>query len=211
MKLTVTTFLSLDGVMQGPGGPNEDRSDGFHQGGWLAPYVDEDMGKFVDEWFGAADAFLLGRKTYEIFAAYWPNVTDESDVVATKLNTLPKYVASNTLDKVEWANSTLIRGDNLAEEISGLKRRPGRELQVHGSGHLAQSLMAHDLIDEYRLWIYPVVLGNGRRLFPDGTTPAALRLIDTKTTNAGVVIHVYEPAGKPTYGSIPIRVGARSR
>jgi dihydrofolate reductase len=138
-------------------------------------------------------------------------VTDENDLVARQLNRLPKYVVSNTLDKVEWANSTLIRGENLADEIAGLKRRAGREFQVHGSGHLVQSLMAHDLIDEYRLWIYPVVLGNGRRLFPDGTTPAALKLIDTKTTNAGVVIHVYERAGKPTYGSIPSRVGARSR
>jgi dihydrofolate reductase len=201
VKLTMTTFLSLDGVMQGPGGPEEDRSNGFDQGGWLVPYADQDMGTLVNDWFAAADAFLLGRKTYEIFAAYWPNVTDENDVVATKLNRLPKYVVSNTLDTVEWNNSTLIRGD-AAQEITKLKQRPGRELQVHGSGHLAQTLMAHDLIDEYRLWIYPVVLGDGMRLFRDGS-PAALRLVDTKTTSTGVVIHVYEPAGKPTYGSIP--------
>jgi dihydrofolate reductase len=202
MKLTMTTFLSLDGVMQGPGGPDEDRSNGFDQGGWLVPYVDEDMGKFVTDWFAAADAFLLGRKTYEIFAAYWPNITDETDPVATKLNALPKFVVSNTLGKVEWNNSTLIKGD-VAKEVTKLKQRPGRELQVHGSGHLAQTLMAHDLIDEYRLWIYPVVLGDGRRLFPNGVSPAALRLLDTSTTSTGVVIHVYEPAGKPTYGSIP--------
>jgi dihydrofolate reductase len=203
MKLTMTTFLSLDGVMQGPGGPDEDRSNGFDQGGWLVPYVDEDMGEFVNEWFAAADAFLLGRNTYEIFAAYWPKVTDENDPVATKLNSLPKYVVSNTVDKVEWSNSTLIRGDDLAEEIADLKQRSGRELQVHGSGHLAQTLMAHGLIDEYRLWIYPVVLGNGARLFREGTTVAALRLVDTRTTGAGVVIHVYQPAGTPKYGSIP--------
>jgi len=203
MRLTMTTFLSLDGVMQGPGGPDEDRSNGFDQGGWLVPYVDEDMGTFVSEWFGAADAFLLGRKTYEIFAAYWPMVTDENDPVASRLNALPKYVVSNTLDKVEWNNSTLIRGDDLAEEIANLKQRPGRELQVHGSGDLALTLMAHDLIDEYRLWIYPVVLGSGTRLFREGITPAALKLVDTKTTSSGVVIHVYEPAGRPTYGSIP--------
>jgi dihydrofolate reductase len=202
MKLTMTTFLSLDGVMQGPGGPEEDRSNGFDQGGWLVPYADEDMGMFVNEWFGAADAFLLGRKTYEIFAAYWPNITDENDPVASRLNTLPKYVVSNTLDKVEWNNSTLIGGD-VAQGIISLKQQPGRELQVHGSGNLAQTLMAHDLIDEYRLWIYPVVLGDGTRLFREGATPAALKLVDTKTTSTGVVIHVYEPAGKPTYGSIP--------
>jgi dihydrofolate reductase len=160
------------------------------------------MGKFVTDWFAAADAFLLGRKTYEMFAAYWPNITDETDPVATKLNALPKFVVSNTLDKVEWKNSTLIKGD-VAKEVTKLKQRPGRELQVHGSGHLAEALMAHDLIDEYRLWIYPVVLGDGRRLFRDEVSPAALRLLDTRTTSTGVVIHVYEPAGKPTYGSIP--------
>jgi dihydrofolate reductase len=203
MKLTMTTFLSLDGVMQGPGGPDEDRTDGFDQGGWLVPYADEDMGRFVTEWFSAVDAFLLGRRTYEIFAAYWPKVTDENNLVARQLNSLPKYIVSNTLDHLEWTNSNLIRGDDLAEEIAKLKQRPGRELQVHGSGRLAQALMTHDLIDEYRLWIYPVVLGKGRRLFKDGNTPAALKLIDTKTTSTGVVIHVYEPAGKPTYGAIP--------
>jgi dihydrofolate reductase len=202
MRLTMTTFLSLDGVMQGPGGPDEDRSNGFDQGGWLAPYADEDMSELVTDWFAAVDAFLLGRKTYEIFAAYWPNITDENDLVATKLNSLPKYVVSNHLSSAEWNNSTLIKGDVAVAEITRLKQEPGRELQVHGSGHLAQTLMAHDLIDEYRLWIYPVVLGNGRRLFGDGTTPAALSLVDTKTTSTGVVIHVYEPAGKPTYGSI---------
>jgi dihydrofolate reductase len=203
MKLTITTFLSLDGVMQGPGGPDEDRSGGFEQGGWLVPYADDDMGRFVEDWFARADAFLLGRKTYEIFAAYWPRVTDEDDPVASRLNRLPKYVASNTLDKAEWTNTTLIKG-NVAEEVGALKRRPGREMQVHGSGDFAQTLMEHGLIDEYRLWIYPVVLGQGKRLFPAGIESAALKLVDTKTTGTGVVVHVYEPAGKPAYGTFAL-------
>jgi dihydrofolate reductase len=161
------------------------------------------MGRFVADWFAAADGFLLGRKTYEIFAAHWPYVTDENDPVATKLNSLPKYVASKTLDRVEWNNSTLIKGD-VAEEIARLKRQPGQELQVHGSGDFAQTLMQHDLIDEYRLWFYPVVLGGGKRLFRGGNVPTALTLVDTKTTSTGVTIHVYQPAGKPVYGSFAL-------
>src|SRR5215472_4236227 len=199
MQLTLTTFLSLDGVMQGPGGPKEDPSSGFKQGGWMVPYADEAMERFVTEWFAAADAFLLGRITYQIMAAYWPQVTDE-DEVARKLNTLPKHVASKTLDKVTWNNSTLIKGD-LVEEVTKLKGQDGRELQVHGSGNLAQTLIQYDLIDEYRLWIHPVVLGSGKRLFPDGKPPMALKLIETKTTGTGVVIQVYQPAGKPAPGA----------
>ena len=131
-KLVVTTFLSLDGVMQAPGAPDEDRSGGFDQGGWLVPFADEDMMRIVVDWIALADGFLLGRRTYEIFAAYWPRVTDPNDPVARALNTLSKYVVSKTLDKAEWNNSTLIQGDVL-EEIKKLKRRPGKELQVHGS------------------------------------------------------------------------------
>jgi len=199
MQVTLTAFLSLDGVMQGPGGPAEDPSGGFTRGGWMVPYADEAMGRFVSEWFAVADAFLLGRTTYEIMAAYWPQVTDD-DEVARKLNTLPKHVASTTLSTVTWNNSTLIRGD-VAEEVRKLKGEPGRELQVHGSGKLAQTLMRHGLIDEYRLWIHPLVLGRGKRLFPEGDWPLALKLIETKITGTGVVIQVYQPAGKPGLGA----------
>jgi dihydrofolate reductase len=199
MQVTLTIFLSLDGVMQGPGSPTEDPSGGFKQGGWMVPYADEAMGQFVTDWFAAADAFLLGRTTYEIMAAYWSQVTDE-DEVARKLNGLPKHVASKTLDKVTWNNSTLIRGD-LVEAVMKLKAVPGEELQVHGSGNLAQTLIQHGLIDEYRLWFHPLVLGSGKRLFPEGTAPIALRLIETRTTSTGVVVHVYQAAGKPAPGS----------
>ena len=203
MKVTVTTFLTLDGVMQGPGGREEDRSGGFEQGGWLVPYADEDMNRFVADWFALADGFLLGRRTYEIFAAYWPRVTDEQDPVASRLNRLPKYVASKTLHGVEWNNSTLLKGD-VPKEVAKLKRQPGKELQVHGSGNLVQTLMAHSLVDEYRLWFYPVVLGSGTRLFGEGNASTALKLVDTKTTSTGVVIHSYQPAGEVKFGSFAL-------
>jgi dihydrofolate reductase len=200
VKLTVTTFLTLDGVMQGPGQRGE---DGFDLGGWLVPYADDDMMRFVHEWFAEADAFLLGRRTYEIFASWWPKVTDENDPIAAALNRLPKYVASRTLKNLEWNNSRLIKGD-VAAEVRKLKQQTGRELQVHGSGNLVQTLMEHELIDEYRLWFYPVILGRGKRLFREGSALTALRLVDSKTTSSGVVIHVYHPAGRPTYGSFAL-------
>ena len=203
MRLTVTTFLTLDGVMQSNGKPEPELNDGFEQGGWQVPYIDEDIGRLQAAWFAAADAFILGRKTYELFAGHWPRVTDENDPFATRLNGLPKYVVSTTLDKLEWNNSVLLKGD-LVEQVAKLKRQPGNELQVPGSGMLIQTLMAHDLIDEYRLFFHPVILGNGKRLFTDGTVPTALKLVDTKITGSGVVLHVYQPAGKPEYGSVAL-------
>lgn len=203
MKLVVGTFLSLDGVMQGPGGPEEDTDGGFDLGGWLVPYADEDMGRFMVESIMSTEALLLGRKTYEIFAAHWPKVTDESDPIATSLNSKPKYVASRTLNKVGWNNSTLLEGD-VAEAVAKLKGQPGGVLQVQGSGELAQTLMQHNLVDEYRLLVYPVVLGKGKRLFRDGNVPAALRMVDTQTTSTGVAVHTYESAGKPAFGEFEV-------
>jgi len=203
MRLTATTFLTLDGVMQAPGGPDEDRSDGFEHGGWSFPFPDEDFGRLVGAWFEQADAFLLGRRTYEIFAAFWPQVTDQTDPVATRLNRLPKYVASRTLESVSWRGAELLRGD-VAEQVAGLKEQPGRELQVHGSGGLLQTLMAHDLVDEHRLFIYPVVLGSGRRLFREGAPPRSLKLLDTTTTSTGVVVATYARGGPVVTGSFTV-------
>jgi dihydrofolate reductase len=200
MRLTVTSHLTLDGVMQSNGKPEPELNDGFEQGGWQVPYFDQDMDRLTADWIAAADAFLFGRRTYELFAEYWPQVTDPADPRATRLNALPKYIASATLDRVQWNNSVLLQGD-VAEEVAKLKRQPGNELQVHGSAALVRTLMRHDLVDEYRMLIHPVVLGNGKRLFDAGTTPAALELIDTKTTSRGVVAHMYRPSGKPEYGS----------
>ncbi|GLY77527.1 dihydrofolate reductase family protein [Actinoallomurus iriomotensis] len=203
MKLTVTTFLSLDGVMQGPGGPEEDPSGGFDLGGWLVPFADEDMGRHVVEWFATADALLLGRTTYEIFASHWPRVTDPNDPVAAAINTLPRYVATRTLETAAWEGTTLLKGD-VVEQVRELKDRPGRDLQVHGSAGLLQTLVAHDLVDEYRLFVYPVVLGRGKRLFGSGAVPATMRHVATRTTGAGVTVHTYERAGDPAFGSFAL-------
>jgi dihydrofolate reductase len=199
MRLTLHTFLTLDGVMQAPGGPDEDPDGRFEHGGWSFPYGDEDFGAAMTGWFTNADAFLLGRKTYQIFNSYWPRHNNAGDPIANKLNALPKYVASTTLDSVDWENSSLLGGD-VASEVAKLKEQPGNELQVHGSGHLAHTLIEHDLIDEYRLLYFPVHLGSGKKLFPDGGKAAALRLTSTTSTASGVVIATYEPAGPPQYG-----------
>ncbi|HLO18413.1 MAG TPA: dihydrofolate reductase family protein [Anaerolineales bacterium] len=194
-KIVVGTFLTLDGVMQAPGDPQEDTAGGFKQGGWQMPYFDEDAGKIMDQQIAETDALLLGRITYQIFAAYWP-FAPADDPFAKKLNSVPKYVVSTTLDNVEWNNSTLIKS-NVAEEIAKLKQQPGSGiLSVTGSGKLAQTLMRQDLVDEYILWIHPLVLGNGKRLFEGGVIPANLKLVDTKTTRSGVLILTYQPDKK---------------
>jgi dihydrofolate reductase len=203
MQLTVTTFISVDGVYQGPGGPDEDRSGGFDRGGWLVPLFDEETGQFMDEVFKNVDAFLLGRRTYEIFAASWPNATDPNDPVAKNLNTLPKYVASNTLKDPAWANTTVLEGD-LASAVQELKERDGRELQVHGSGRLVQSLLANDLVDRLSLLVFPVIVGAGRRLFPDSGIATGLALEESRSTPSGVAISVYRPSGRPEFGSLEV-------
>jgi dihydrofolate reductase len=201
--LTLNAFVSLDGVMQAPGAPDEDKSGSFTQGGWLVPYADEDMGRIVVDSFSRADAFLLGRTTYQIFAGHWPRVTDPADPVATALNRLPKHVASTTLEKVDWNNSSVIRGD-LAGAVRRLKAQYPRELQVHGSIGLVQTLLAEELLDELRLFHFPVVLGTGKPLFGRGAPPAAFKLVESSTTSTGMVYARYQRAGKPTYGSFAL-------
>lgn len=194
-KLVVGTFLTLDGVMQAPGNPQEDTEGGFEYGGWQGPYFDADAGRFISEQIAAGEALLLGRVTYQIFAAYWPHAPAD-DAIARKLNSMPKYVWSTTLDKLEWNNSTLVKGD-IVQEVTKLKQQPGSGiLSVTGSGKLAQTLMQRDLVDEYSLWIHPVVLGSGKRLFAAGIDPIKLKLINTKTTASGIVILTYQPDRK---------------
>ena len=203
MQLTSTMFLSVDGVYQGPGGPDEDRSGGFDRGGWLVPHFDEPTGEFMNAIFRNVDAFLLGRRTYDIFAASWPKATDPNDPVATKLNTLPKYVPSTTLKDPEWANTRVIEGD-VAEAVRDLKRREGGELQVHGSGQLVRFLLENDLLDRLNLLVFPVIVGAGRRLFPESGIATGLALDESRTTPSGVTISVYRPIGRPAFGTAEV-------
>lgn len=205
-KLTLTAFVTLDGVHQAPGGREEDCRDGFEHGGWSFPYDDEDFGQFITEVFGRAGAFLLGRHTYEIFAGFWPKVTDPADPVAGKLNALPKYVASSSITRPEWAGTTVISGD-LAKEVTAIKENTEGELQVHGSAVLAQSLLALDLVDTVHLLSFPVVLGTGRRLFAEGAVPTAFRHAGARLTSKGVAIHTYDLAGRPEYGTYELPEG----
>lgn len=199
MKLTTTTFVSLDGVMQGIGGPDEDRSGGFELGGWAMPLFDSEARSFLLAVYARADAFLFGRKTYDIFAGYWGVMEPSENAFAEALNTKPKYVASNTLTEPEWDDTTVV-SDDVAAAVGELKAKPGRELQVHGSGALIRWLMNHDLVDEVNLFTVPVVVGQGTRLFPDTGPGRAFELIESQTTPSGVIIQVYRPAGRPAYG-----------
>jgi dihydrofolate reductase len=197
-KLIVSTFLTLDGVMQAPGGPGEDDSGGFGHGGWSVNYWDELMGQVMDEATSKPFAMVLGRKTYEIMAAYWPNAPEEAG--SKVFNEATKYVMSRSRPTLEWSNSVLIEGD-AAEGIAALKKEDGPELQVHGSGNLIQTFLHHNLVDQYRLWVFPLVVGSGKRLFSEGTIPAGLKLVDNKVSTTGVVIGTYEPAGEIVTGS----------
>jgi dihydrofolate reductase len=200
-RLVTSSFLSLDGVMQAPGGPEEDPTGGFEHGGWSVNYWDDLMGQVMDEALGKPFDLLLGRKTYEIFAAHWPHVTDEP--IAARLNNATKYVVTTSLERADWQNSTLVKGDVVAQ-FQRLKQQDGPEIQVHGSANLIQTLLRHDLVDEFRLWIFPVVLGSGKRLFGQGAIPAGFRLLDTKTSTTGVIIATYERAGAINYGSFAL-------
>lgn len=193
MKLSVNVFVSLDGVMQGPGGFEEDRSGGFERGGWLVPLADEGFGEVVDGWFRHAGAILLGRTTYDMMFAYWSRVTDPDNIVAEKLNGLPKYVASRTLREPEWQHTTVL-ADDAIERIRELKEQPGDgELQVHGSCGLARQLHEAGLIDEYRLLVFPVVVGDGKRLFPDGSVPSGFDVVDSRITPNGATYVALTP------------------
>jgi dihydrofolate reductase len=199
-RLVVSTFTSLDGVMQAPGGPEEDPTGGFPFGGWTAPFWSDDaMADGMRGLDGKDRDVILGRRTYEIFEAYWP-YQPVGDPIAASLNAARKHVASRTLRTLGWNNAVLLGGDVVAA-VAALKREPGPDLQVIGSGNLIQSLRAASLIDEYNVWTFPVVLGRGRKLFEPGSKPGALRLVSTKATGTGVLLTTYEPAGEVKVGS----------
>jgi dihydrofolate reductase len=204
VKLTTTTIVTVDGVMQGLGAPDEDRRGGFERGGWVAPLFDHEAMTLLNQVYQRADAFLFGRRTYEIFAGSWGTWDDPGDSpVWTALNTKPKYVASTTLTEPRWADTTVLSGD-VAAAIGELKAKPAGELQVHGSGNLIRWLFDNDLVDEITLLTVPVVVGQGTRLFPDTGPDAALDLVDSRATPKGVTIQVYRPSGRPQYGTATV-------
>jgi dihydrofolate reductase len=203
MKLATITHVSVDGVMQGLGGPDEDRRGGFERGGWALPFFESDPegATFVGQVFQRADAFLFGRQTYEIFAGSWGTWPDPGDSpIWTALNTRPKYVASTTLTDPQWADTTVLSGD-VAAAVGELKAKRGGELQVHGSGNLVRWLLDNQLVDEITLLIYPMVIGQGTRLFPDAGPDIALDLVDSRATPKGITIQVYRPTGRPQYAT----------
>ncbi|WP_336713680.1 dihydrofolate reductase family protein [Arthrobacter sp. USHLN218] len=200
MKLTLTEFVSLDGVCQGPGSPDEDTTGGFTRGGWFVPHMDEVFMQQAADWLAQADGLLLGRRTYEEFAESWPNMPDPDEPFARTMNGLQKYVASNRLSSATWQPATVLSGD-VPAKVAELKGQSGRELQIHGSARLGQSMLAAGLVDELRLVIAPVIVGSGRRLFPDGTAPTGLRLVRNESTPGGLAIHVYETTGAPESGT----------
>jgi dihydrofolate reductase len=201
MELMTTTMVTLDGVMQGLGAPDEDRRGGFERGGWVAPVFDDEAMAFLNQVYHRADAFLFGRRTYEIFAGSWGTWPDPGDSpIWEALNTKPKYVASTKLTDPEWANTTVLSGD-VAGAVRELKAGPDGELQVHGSGGLIRWLLDNDLVDEVTLLTVPVVVGQGTRLFPDNGPDIALDLVDSRATPKGVTIQVYRPIGRPRYAS----------
>ena len=198
MKLTASMMLTVDGVYQGPGGADEDRRDGFDRGGWTAPFADPEMWPFLTSWFERADALLLGRTTWAIWESYWPH-HDGGDPVSHGINVLPKYVPSTTLNDPAWQNTHILEGD-VEAAVRELKQKPGRELQVHGSGELLRWLLERDLVDELNLRIYPAVLGEGLRLFPEHGKSHNLALIESRTVPSGVTLQTYRPAGRATFG-----------
>jgi dihydrofolate reductase len=199
-KLIVNTFVSLDGVMQAPGGPEEDPSDGFEHGGWSFGYWDEQMGEAMGEFMGKPFDLVLGRKTYEIFAAHWPHSQEDG---AAELNGATKHVASTTLSQLDWENSHLIEGDVVAG-LRALKEQDGPELQVHGSATLLQTLIGAGVVDEFRVWVFPVVLGKGKRLFGDGAVPEGLELVDAKVSSTGVIMTTYRTGAEIKSGSFAL-------
>ncbi|MEU0495802.1 dihydrofolate reductase family protein [Mycobacterium sp. NPDC006124] len=200
-RLITNTFLTLDGVMQAPGGPEEDADGAFALGGWSVNFWDDHMNQVMGETMGVPFDLVLGRRTYDIFAAHWPRVGDEEG--GKPLNEAGKYVASRQRPTLDWQNSQLLDHD-VPAAVAALKATDGPELQVHGSGDLLQTLMRHDLIDEYRLWVFPVVVGTGKRLFADGVVPGKLELVDSSVSTTGVVIGTYRPAGALTVGSFAL-------
>jgi dihydrofolate reductase len=199
-KLVTNTFVSLDGVMQAPGGPEEDPTGNFDQGGWSVNFWDESMMKSMDEFMGKPFDLVLGRKTYEIFAAHWPHSQESG---AAELNRATKYVASRTLETLEWEPWQLLKGD-VPEAVARLKEEDGPELQVHGSSGLIQTLLRAGVVDRFRVWIFPVVLGGGKRLFAEGAPPSALKLVDSQVSTTGVVMATYEPGGEIPLGSFAL-------